>query len=176
MDGFAIWEEAGQLVMRHAWPVADASGIEMDERREGGWIIANAATLHLQTDFADLGDVGVCEIKIHRLAQHMLRVFGDRLGAAAQHGIGFGRAIGRHNIDRFGRADAALRFPDNIKQARIHAGGLIAAPIAQQPIELFERVTVETAIALIFNGQALARMRVVERNCPRITIGNRVAA
>ena len=54
MHGAAVGEHAGQLVVRHARPVPDAAGVEMDERRAGGRIEADAAALQAKPGGADL--------------------------------------------------------------------------------------------------------------------------
>ena len=52
MHRAAVGKDLDQLIVRHARPVADRAGIEMDEGRAGGRIEADAAALQPQADVA----------------------------------------------------------------------------------------------------------------------------
>ena len=72
MNGFAVWKQACQLIMRHARPMADIADIQMHKWRIAGGVIADAATLHPHTDIADTVHADIGQIEIHGFAQHML--------------------------------------------------------------------------------------------------------
>ena len=175
MDCFSRRKDPRQLIMAHARPMADTAGIKMNEGRVGCRVIADAATLHPQPDIANGVDGNVRQIKIHRLAEHMLGIFRDRLRPATQHGIGFGRTIPRNNMDRVLRADLPVRLPDNIEEAGVHARRLVATPVPQEPVQFFKGIAIKTAIILVSNSQRFLGMHVLERQGPRLAIGNRIA-
>jgi hypothetical protein len=54
-----------------------------------------------------------------------------------------------------------LHLPDQIDEVRIHANLLLAAPVAQEPVELVERRLVVTALALEGDGDVFVGMGVV---------------
>ena len=85
MDGAAIGEYPGQLIMRHARPVTDAAGIEMNERRSRGRIETDAATLQAKPGGADLLERNFGDIEVHRVAEHVLAEAGDAGRSAAKH-------------------------------------------------------------------------------------------
>ncbi len=66
----------------------------------------------------------------------------------------------------------ALNFPDRIEQLRIHGGGVIGAPVAQEVVELLEAVVVVAAIALEGDGDVVAAMGVVQRDGAGVAIGD----
>ena len=72
VHGAAVREDAGQLVVGHARPVADAAGIEMDEGRSRGRIEADAAALQAQAGEADLLERHVRNVEVHGVAEHVL--------------------------------------------------------------------------------------------------------
>ncbi len=72
MDGAAIREDAGQLIVGHSRPVANAAGIEMDERRSRCRIEPDAATLQAEPGVADLLKRHVRNEEIHGVAEHVL--------------------------------------------------------------------------------------------------------
>src|SRR5439155_1259650 len=100
----------------------------------------------------------------------MLAVLGDAATAVAQHGVGLGRAIAAHHLDRFLGADLVADLPDQIQQLRIHVGRLLAAPIPQEPVELFERLVVIAAVALEGDADVLAGVHVVQRERARVAL------
>ena len=111
--------------------------------------------------------------RVHRLAQHMLGIFGDRARARPQHGVGFRRAVSRNNVDDLiARASVPIGFPHNIEEARVHVGGLVTAPIAQEPVQLFQNPAVILAINEIGGGNVFACMGVVEIDRPSIAVRN----
>ena len=76
MHGAAVGEYPGQLVVVHARPVPDAAGIEMDERRPGGRIEPDAATLQAKPGGADLLERHFRNEEIDGVAEHVLAVAG----------------------------------------------------------------------------------------------------
>ena len=77
MDGAAVGEHARQLVMRHARPVPNAAGVEVNERRARGRIEADAAALQAQAGKADLLQRHARNVEVHRVAEHVLAVARD---------------------------------------------------------------------------------------------------
>ncbi len=94
MHGAAVREDLGELVVVHSRPVTDAAGIEMNERGPRGRIEADAATLQTEPGVANLLQRHVRDVEVHRMAEHVLAEARHARGAAAEHGVGGGRAIG----------------------------------------------------------------------------------
>jgi hypothetical protein len=156
MHGAAVGEDARQLVMRHARPVTDAAGVEMHERRAGGRIEADAAALQAQAGKADLFQRHAGNEEVHRVAEHMLAGASDAGRAAAEHGVGGGGAIGGDNLDRRLAVDVAIDLPEDVEQATIHVGLVLAAPVAEEIVDLLHPVVVVAAIALERDGEIFA--------------------
>jgi hypothetical protein len=98
----------------------------------------------------------------------------DAARTAAQHRIGFRRAVAADHVDRLGRPDLTIGLPQQIEKMRIHAGRLFLAPVAHEPVELLERGVVVTAIALEGDGDVFAGVEVVEGKRSGIAFGTRV--
>ena len=162
MHGAAVREYPGQLVVGHARPVADAAGIEMNERRSRGRIETDAAALQTKPGGTDLLERNVRNVEIHRMAEHVLAEAGHAGGAAAKHGVGGGRAVGGDDLDRLLAVDVAVDFPEDVEQVTIHRGLVLAAPVAEEIIELLERFFVVTPVALEGDGEVFVGMGVVE--------------
>ncbi len=137
MHGASIREDACQLVVGHARPVADAAGIEMDERRSRGWIEADAAALQAEPGETDLLKRHVRNEEIHGVPEHVLAEAGDAGGTATEHGVGGGGAVGGNDLDRLLAVDVAVDFPEDVEQMAIHLGLVLAAPVAEIVIDLF---------------------------------------
>ena len=163
MHGAAVREYPGQLVVGHARPVADAAGVEMDERRSRGRIEADAAALQAKPGEADLLQRHVRNEEIHGVAEHVLAEARHAGGAAAEHGVGGGGAIGGDDLDRLLAVDVAVDFPEDVEQVTIHRGLVLAAPVAEIMIELLQRFFVVAAVALEGDGEVFVGMGVVER-------------
>src|SRR5215831_6942932 len=174
MNGPAVWKDAGELVVRHARPVAHAADVEMDERRAGTRIVADAAALHPQAGLALRLERHAGNEKVHRLAEHVLAELGDPAAAPAQRRVGRGRAIAAHDMDRALRVDVAIDLPHDVEQARIHTDLLVAPPVAQQMVDLLERLFVVAPVALVGDGEVFAGMDVVQRYGPRVALGDGV--
>ena len=63
-------------------------------------IEADAAFLHPHRDVADARRADVEEMRVDRLAFHVLGVFGDLARAPAQHRVGLRRTVAGENVDR----------------------------------------------------------------------------
>ncbi len=163
MHGAAVGENPGQLIVGHARPVTNAAGIEMDERRSRGRIKADAAALQPQAGEADLLKRHVRNEEVHRVAEHVLAETRHARGAAAKHRVGGGGAVGGDDLDRLLAVDVAVDFPEDVEQMTIHRGLVLAAPVAEIVIELFQRVLVVAPVALEGDGEVFAGMGVVER-------------
>ena len=85
MDGAAVREHLGELVMRHARPVPHAADVHMHERPAGARIEADAAALQAQARGAQIVELGVRNEEVDRLADSVLAVLRDAARAAAQH-------------------------------------------------------------------------------------------
>ena len=162
MHGAAVREYLGELVRRHARPVTDAAGVEMDEGRARGRVEADAAALLPQTGGANVRERHAGNIEVDRMAKHMLAVARHAGRAAAEHGVGGGGAVGGDDIDRLLAVDVAVDFPEDVEQATIHLGLFLAAPVAKEVIELLQRVFVVAPVALEGDGKVFAGMGVVE--------------
>ena len=162
MYGAAVGEHPGQLIVGHARPVTDAAGIEMDERRSRGRIEADAAALQAKSGGANLLERHIRNVKIHRVAEHVLAETRHAGGAAAEHGVGGGRTVGGDDLDRLLAVDVAVDFPEDVEQATIHRGLVLAAPVAEEVIDLLERFFVVAAVTLEGDGQIFVGMGVVE--------------
>jgi len=55
---------------------------------------------------------------------------------------------------------------------RIHRDRFRFAPVAQQVVDLFERLFVIPAVHLVGDGQLFVRVNVVEGNRPRLALGD----
>jgi hypothetical protein len=128
--------------------VTDAADVEMHEGRAGGGVEADAAALQAKTGEADLDERHAGDEEIHRVALHVLAVTRHARRAAAEHGVGGGRAIGGNDLDRLLAVDVAVDFPDDVEQPAVHIGGVLAAPVAQEVIELLQRGFVIAALRL----------------------------
>ena len=51
-----------------------------------------------------------------------------------------------------------IDFPHQIKQPRVHPGGLVAPPVPQQTVDLFHSLRIEPAIAFEGDRRFFARM------------------
>ena len=77
---------------------------------------------------------------VHGVAEHMLAEARHAGGTAAEHGVGGGGAIGGNDLDRLLAVDVAVDFPEDVEQMAIHHGLVLAAPVAEKVIELFQRL------------------------------------
>ena len=162
MHGAAVREHPGKLVVVHARPVTDAAGIEMNERRSRGRIEADAATLQTKPGVANLLQLHVRDVEVHRMAEHVLAEARHARGAAAEHGVGGRGSVGGDDLDRLLAVDVAVDFPEDVEQVTIHRGLVLAAPVAEEVIELLQRFFVVTAVALEGDGEVFVGMGVVE--------------
>ena len=83
-------------------------------------------------------------------------------GAAAEHGVGGGGAVGGDDLDRLLAVDVAVDFPEDVEEVTIHRGLVLAAPVAEEVIELLQRLFVVAAVALEGDGEVFVGMGVVE--------------
>ena len=144
-----------ELVAGHARPGAHAAGVEVDEGRDGIRVVADAAALQPHADRADASDRHVRQIEVHRLAEHVLAVLGD---ARASGGAAWRwcRASGRPR--RRGSARSSRPRDRPPRRYRTGAGPsrrLVAAPVAQEPVQLLQRLGIVAAVALERDGRAL---------------------
>lgn len=98
---------------------------------------------------------------------------GDAAAAFAQHFVGRGGAVAAHDLDRLLRVEFGCHLPHDVEQAGIHAGLLLATPIAEEPIDFLQRFFVVAAVALVGDGDALVGVHVMHRERARIAIGDR---
>ena len=122
MHGASVREHPGELIVGHARPVTDAAGIEMDEGRSRGRIEADAAALQAEPGGADLLKRHVRNVEVHGVAEHVLAEARHAGGAAAEHGVGGGGAVGGDDLDRLLAVDVAVDFPEDVEQMTIHRG------------------------------------------------------
>ena len=176
MDRLAVREHAHELVVRHARPVADVAGVEMHEGRAGGGVETDAAALQAKPGEPDLLKRHAGNEEIHRVAEHVLAEARDAgmRRAAAQHGVGLGRAIGRDDLDRLLGVDVASDLPQDVEQMRVHRGRILAAPVAEEVVEFLQRVGVVATVALEGDGEVFAGMSVVEGEGAGVVAGGRV--
>ena len=171
MNGLAIREKPRELVVAHARPSPHAADVKVNEIRTR--IPTDAAVLQTHADFANSFHRHAGHGRIHRPAQDMLRVFGDAVRAAAQHRVGLRRAVGRNNHDRLGCSGGPVGLPDHVEQARIHPGAIVIAPIAQEPIELFENRRIIGAVDAEGRLDRFAGMGMIEVQRAGVAVGGR---
>ena len=152
MHGASVREHPCQLVVRHARPVADRAGVEMDEGRARGRIEADTAALQAEACGANVFERYAGNVEIHRVAKHVLAKARHAGRTAAEHGVGGGGAIGGDDIDRLLAVDVAIDFPEDVEQTAIHRGLILAAPVAEIMVELFQRLFVVAPVALEGDG------------------------
>ena len=153
-------------------PGAHIADVEMHEGRPRGRVVADAAALHPHADLADARHGHSRHGGVHRLAQHMLREFGDRAGARPQHGVGLGRTIGGNDgHDLALGASAAIGLPDHVEQSRVHFDGLVVPPVAQKPVELLQRRRIVLAVDQIGRGYRLPGMHIKEVYGAGVAVG-----
>ena len=63
-------------------------------------------------------------------------------------------------MNRGTRAGGAVHFPNDVKQARVHASGLIDAPVPKEMIELLQGIGDVRAVTLERDRGAFLRVRV----------------
>ena len=123
--------------------------VSMCTNGEPGSGRAHAAALQPQANFAELFEPHARNIEVDSMAQHVLGEARHAAAAPPQHRIGLGRAITAYDVDWLFRSSFALHFPQQIDQLRIHAGGLAAPPVAQEPVEFLQRRLVIAAVTLV---------------------------
>src|SRR5262249_729322 len=74
------------------------------------------------------------------------------------------RTIAADDVDRLLAADVAIDLPQEIDLLRVHLGGLVLAPVAQDPVDLLQRGVVVLAVALVGDGEVFAGVDVMQRN------------
>jgi len=172
MHGLAVREQPDQLIVAHARPGAHIADVEMHEGRPRCRVVADAAALHPHADLADVRHGHSRHGGVHRLAQHMLRKFGDRAGARPQHGVGLGRTIGGNDgHDLALGSGAAIGLPDHVEQSRVHFDGLVVSPVAQKPVELLQRRRIVLAVDQIGRGYRLPGMHIKEVYGAGVAVG-----
>src|SRR6185295_5864206 len=117
-------------------PVADRTGIEMDEA--GARVEAHAAHLQRARRLPDLEHRHAREADVHRVAVHVLAVLRHAAADARQPGIVLGRAVARQHIYCAVEAGDLLGVPQHVEQQRIHLGLLAGLAVAQEVIELVQ--------------------------------------
>src|SRR5690606_1361376 len=153
-----VRKQAGKLLTAHTRPGAYTSHIQMDKRRARGWIVSDAANLHLHCDLAQRLELHARDIEVHGLAQHVLAVLRNALAARSQHAVGGWRTIGRYDVNVVTCPTASISLPHKIEQARIHLRRLVASPVAQHVIDLLKALRVELAVPLEDDIGTLFRM------------------
>jgi hypothetical protein len=175
MHGAAVREDLGERLIVHAWPVAHAAGVQMHEGGARGRIEADAAALQAQAGGANFRQRHARNVEVHRMAERVLAVTGHAGRAAAEHGVGAGRTVGGDDVDRLLAVDVAVDLPEDVEQATIHLGLFLAAPVAEEVVELLQRLFVIAPVALEGNGEVFAGMGVVEGEGAGLVQGGGVA-
>ena len=148
MQGFSVREQLDQFLAAHPWPGAHTGDIKMHERRAGFRIITDATALQLHSDGPQFRKLDARDEEIHCPAEHVLALVSLSAACPAQHRVGCRRPVGRDNVDIIAGTRLAIDFPDEIEQARIHFGRLVAPPVPQKPVQLVEAGLIIAAIAL----------------------------
>src|SRR6185369_1922506 len=154
-------EQLHELLARHARPGADVADVEMHEWRARGRIETDAAALRLHGGSAKNVERYARDVEVDGLAERVLAEFGDALAAAAQHGVGGGRAVAADDVDRLFGTDVAIDLPQEIDLLRVHLDGFVLAPVAHDPIDLFERGVVVLTVLFERDGQVFVGVDVV---------------
>src|SRR6516164_5715898 len=111
MNGAAIGENPGQLIVSHAWPMTDRAGIHVHERRSRSRIESDATALKTQPNLAEFFELHAGDVEIHRLAIDVLAELSDTARSRTQHCVSFRRAIAANDVNRLRRADFAIDLP-----------------------------------------------------------------
>ena len=74
-------------------------------------------------------------------------------------------------MDRFATAEFPVYLPDEVDQGRVHPGRLVAAPIAQMPVDLLQRGRDEPAFAFEGDLQGCLGVNIVEGDRARFCGG-----
>src|SRR6266702_980343 len=111
------------------------------------------AALEPEAGGPDLLEWHVRDVEIHRVAKHVLAEARHARRAAAEHGVGGGGAVGGDDLDRLLAVGVAGDFPEDVEEVTIHRGLILAAPVAEEVIELFQRLFVVTPVALESDGE-----------------------
>ena len=165
----AVGEDLLELRGRHPRPGANGAGIEVDEGAARGRIVADAADLVLHRGFAQQLERDAGNVEVHRLAVHVLRILGDAGGFGAQHAVGFGRAVGRDDVDRLAGVDLLVDQPEEVEEGRIHLRLLLVPPVGEEAVELAQGALIVAAVALEGEAGGFAGMGVVEIERPGVT-------
>ncbi len=166
VHGLAVGEEVLELGPGHARPGADRTGVEVDEGAAGGRVVADAADLLAHRHGAQLVERNARDEEIHGVALGVLAVLGDAVRLGAQHLVGGRRAIGGDDVDGLAGAHFLVHFPHEVEEARVHLGGLVAAPVAQEMIEFVEAGLDVLTVALEDDARGLLGVGVVEVKRP----------
>src|ERR1700737_375607 len=148
MHGAAVGEYAGQLIVGHPRPVANAAGIEMDEGRSRCRVEPDAASLQAKPGVADLLKRYVWNEKIHGVAEHVLAEARHPGRTAAEHGVGSGGAVRGNDLDRLFAVDVAVDFPEDVEQAAFHWGWFLAGPVREMGVDVLQRLFLVTPVTL----------------------------
>ncbi len=115
-------------------------------------------------------------VDVHGLAKHMLGMFGHRARTAAQHGVGFGGAIGGNDDNGVVRtriaSGGAIGFPQGVEQPGVHVGRPVGAPVAQKPVQLFQHLPIIVAAGAEGRGDRFLAVRMVEEERAGVAIGH----
>src|SRR5262249_50191365 len=65
-------------------------------------------------------------------------------------------------------------FPQDVEQPAVHVGLLVGAPVAEEVVELLQRVFVELTVLLVGDGEAVVAVGVVERQRARVAVRDSV--
>src|SRR5262249_30622326 len=90
-------------------------------------------------------------------------------------GVGGGRAVGGDDVDRLLAVDVAVDFPEDVEQATIHLGLFLGTPVAQEVVELLQRLFIVAPVALERDGEGFVGMGVVEGEGAGPVLGGRIA-
>ena len=113
------------------------------------------------------------EMRVDRLALHMLRMFGHLARPPAQHRVGLRRAVGGENVDRLRRAQFAIDLPDDVEQMRVHLGRLVEPPVAAEPVQLVEHRLIVDAVDHEGERAGFVGVLVREDDGARVAVGDR---
>src|SRR5215471_6628789 len=99
MNGPAVREDTGELIVGHPRPVSYTAHIKMHKWRPRRRVVAYTAALQTQTGLTQLLQRRTRDVKVHRLAERMLAELRHAAATSAQHGVGGWRAVSTHHVN-----------------------------------------------------------------------------
>ena len=121
-------------------------------------IIAHTAHFTHDGAVANAGEFHIGEIHVDGFASRVLAFLGHIAPDALQHAVGFGGAITRNDADGYFGTEIGVKLPHEVHGARVHGGGLVLAPVAQEIVDARHGRGNVAAVFLVGDGELFARV------------------